>query len=1098
MAIIQKSSFPLNLEVYPVFINDTLDSSRYFKVTQLPDAFTGGKNAFLIQGATELKEDSYIFVEVKDARGNIIYSEPAGGSPSQYYEGVSKPIAVHIYPDTAYGPCTITIVGELKEYQENGIFRPIPNEWTDRINVRWQKKINVYPLLANTTPIRFYKRPAITITEEFLPIYSRASSFIPLTGWLRGDAISPGPLTKYPYQGPITYQIRSIDPATEYLNQDLNTTPPSIATITPFTNALIGQPIAVTNIYDSVGTISNPTTWTARILSLTNPYTAIVEIPYVQLFGQKQLINNIGFAQWDSSYETSSVVASNLSSSYATIKVSNLDTFSGDPYRLKTFVKSRNDTKGFSVLEDIVIESKEFFEETFFNGELRKKTGIFDNQTILDFFWTGSNLDTSVSQSITQIGNLSSAAVRLTPGTEIPNSNGLFKFLYYSGSTDSPLVVSKDTEYQLYFNASFISSSLGNTGVVDVYVTGSAFANTDSTLRYGKKIGSLNGSGFNQTFLNQRINFKPDYDGSGSLSFNVRGGIWELTDLSLQPSKQSSFTPNEISFLTKPNIQIASESFDFRFELFDINYTYVPVTLESTVRFAGGNDILPAFRISTSDNGKFTLSADGTIVTPNYIDINVQKVVYTDPIQFSSSSLQPGSGLRGAYSIIVGEHPTDPQIAVSPDRNVRDEFYDINNGYNYPGLLTVISPENTYRLYWADFSSSLRDNTRGVSEIKYYSWLGASAIPTVGPNTTFQIVADYNVVTTTTTLPPGQPISFASGSTAAEACTASPLVYYMESGCRSSLSLGCRIYTNPAMTTYVFNLWYAYGANSYRTVNGEIVEISNVCTTTTTTTSTTTTTTTAGITSNPKLVLKNDNTVANQSLFISGAWYRETASIGNPTPALIQLSLSDNNGLVNYPIYSLGYHTANPTSPYIGSRNLIQGEYDVIIHTIGPKIDTNYGADDLILYLNNNGTFTTISPSVSTFTTSPTGRKAFYEFNDIPFLPNTGNVTASFSYNIASAPLPPTPTYSFAYLAFRYACSSPTIAIDQVSITFADPFIPTFGKYYVPFGGGNTFAYRVTGNGGTMSGAATGDQYSESTSAPNACVYTGTGGITII
>ena len=170
MAIIQKSSFPLNLEVYPVFINDTLDSSRYFKVTQLPDAFTGGKNAFLIQGATELKEDSYIFVEVKDARGNIIYSEPAGGSPSQYYEGVSKPIAVHIYPDTDYGPCTITIVGELKEYQENGIFRPIPNEWTDRINVRWQKKINVYPLLANTTPIRFYKRPAITITEEFLPI----------------------------------------------------------------------------------------------------------------------------------------------------------------------------------------------------------------------------------------------------------------------------------------------------------------------------------------------------------------------------------------------------------------------------------------------------------------------------------------------------------------------------------------------------------------------------------------------------------------------------------------------------------------------------------------------------------------------------------------------------------------------------------------------------------------------------------------------------------------------------------------------------------------------------------------------------------------
>ena len=111
MAIIQKSSFAQNLETYPVFIKDTAEFSKYFKVSQLPDTFTGGKNAFLVQGTSYLAPDTYLMIEIKDASGLVIYTEAAGGAPSDYYEGLSKPVAVHIYEDTAFGQCTLTILG---------------------------------------------------------------------------------------------------------------------------------------------------------------------------------------------------------------------------------------------------------------------------------------------------------------------------------------------------------------------------------------------------------------------------------------------------------------------------------------------------------------------------------------------------------------------------------------------------------------------------------------------------------------------------------------------------------------------------------------------------------------------------------------------------------------------------------------------------------------------------------------------------------------------------------------------------------------------------------------------------------------------------
>ena len=183
MAVIQKTLFAKNLDRYSVLVNDTDPNSKYFKVTELPDTLTGGKNAFLVAGSKELVPDTKIQIELKDAAGNIIYHEPGegyissslNGTPfvTEYYEGVSKVVSVYIYPDTSYGPCTLTILGELSEYTDvNGIVTPVGLDWENKYNVKWTKTINVNPNLANTTKIRFYQRPTATITEILSPIYS--------------------------------------------------------------------------------------------------------------------------------------------------------------------------------------------------------------------------------------------------------------------------------------------------------------------------------------------------------------------------------------------------------------------------------------------------------------------------------------------------------------------------------------------------------------------------------------------------------------------------------------------------------------------------------------------------------------------------------------------------------------------------------------------------------------------------------------------------------------------------------------------------------------------------------------------------------------
>jgi hypothetical protein len=484
MAITIKTLFPENLENYQTFVTDTNPNSTYFKISELPDVLTGGKNAFLIQGSEYLVPDTLIKIEIKDSKGNIIYHEAGEGIVSssvegvpivtEYYEGVSKVVSVHIYPNkttdingnvedgTAYGPATITILGEVSSYINNGLVTPIPIEWEGQYNVKWQTQINVNPSLANTTKIRFYKRPVANITETLSPIYT------------------------------------------------------------------------------------------------------IVD-------GLK--------------------VQSNIVSSFANIKLSQIDTFAGDVKRIKVFRTSLGDISDADLIQDILVESKELLSTYELSGSVVGNGGLFTSET-LEKLWIADGVTTELTSS------------RIDNGVKLDGS-GYFKY-------SSSLNLSDGNIFELGIDAFYSASTASDLGI---YVSGS---NNGEFL-----VSTLNGITPTKNLKDQTISFSlPLAEPTASLYLSQSRGEWHVGNISLKLSQDSAFSPSEVDFVTSMPTVVGNETYKFNFEFYDVNNNYVPVAVTQSAVFTGGNNNIGGTLIfisasassSAAELAAVSSSISGTIV----------------------------------------------------------------------------------------------------------------------------------------------------------------------------------------------------------------------------------------------------------------------------------------------------------------------------------------------------------------------------------------------------------------------------------------------------------------------------------------------------
>jgi hypothetical protein len=110
----------------------------------------------------------------------------------------------------------------------------------------------------------------------------------------------------------------------------------------------------------------------------------------------------------------------------------------------------------------------------------------------------------------------------------------------------------------------------------------------------------------------------------------------------LRASQETSFSPNEISFVQPIPRTLPKETFEFLFQFYDINNNYIPVVVTETKTFDGGNlnrinkslELVPSSLYFQFDSG----SGNGNPVNPTTIFIDVIKNFLTGSVTFTSRS----------------------------------------------------------------------------------------------------------------------------------------------------------------------------------------------------------------------------------------------------------------------------------------------------------------------------------------------------------------------------------------------------------------------------------------------------------------------------
>tara|TARA_R110001606_G_scaffold384692_1_gene547745 strand:- start:1915 stop:9147 length:7233 start_codon:yes stop_codon:yes gene_type:complete len=609
MAIIKKFSPFQNLTNFQVFENDDLQNSEYFRITELSESLTGGKNGFLIEGSVHLRESTEVKIEILDVEGNPIYFEPGDGVP-EYYEGNSKLISVHVYDDTPIGIGKITVLGELKTYiGDNNATINIPGEWKKTYNVKWERSIQVNKNLSNEAIVRFYKKPNVTIDEIVKPIFTKNIPQITQTGTVVGVPLNP----------PAGTDLSSWRASTQYKLVTDNS---------KWTSSIDENVVSIPslNYYPIV----------SEVLSETE---VVVDTPYTSSNGiVSEFATPENYTSTFEYIEGQTITDSALTGSFAKINFKKLKTFVGDVARVKVFRKSRNAVGDFQFVQESKLESSELLRDITTNSDTELSYGRFDETNLSNYWVTSSNAHPV---------NLNSTVLNSSLKIDYDENVGGVQTLFTSESFS----ITKDVEYTLNFKT-LLSGALDDSNkTIRVYFSGS---------NYEQNFLTASGSAIYRTRQNLSQNILASNTISDAhLKFDIVGSDWYLSNVSLKNAQDTSFSPDEFTLIQDIPRKLAIETFDFKFEFYDINNNYIPVDVSTTKAFTGGNDFPSSDKLMTfeSDRNAFRFSS-GSIGSPPFQQIQFKTATnnLTGSITFASSAFD----VDGTYinpASYTGEYP---------------------------------------------------------------------------------------------------------------------------------------------------------------------------------------------------------------------------------------------------------------------------------------------------------------------------------------------------------------------------------------------------------------------------------------------------------
>jgi len=659
MPIIKKYAETLTapLTNYNTFLVDDNPNSTYFKVTEFADTFTGGKNGFLIEGSPYLKETTEIKIQILDVNGDPIYYEPGNGVP-EYYEGLSKLIAVYVYEDTPIGEAKITILGEAKNYIDaDGITQEIPDEWKSVYNLKWEKTFKVNRLLSNEDKVRFYKRPVVNITEIVKPIFSNVVAQKIQTGSVIGTSQTPvAGQSLLNYTSPTSYLLTTVGN-------------------TFWTASVVGTYLEFPNL-----------SYRPLVAEIINDRQIIVQPPYSDIsLGSAAPVENFtneGFTASFNYTEGVDNLKTALTGSFAKINITDLTTFVGDVARVKIFRKSQSDLADYQFIQEIQLESNELLIDLESQVKNQEFYGIFDKENFKSQHPTGYWVTSSNSLTATFNQDYLFNSVKL--------DGNLSSNYYY---TSKSFNLTENTEYTIGLNYRGNSTTIGQLGQLRVFISGSkdsviggdeqdiVIFKADSSVILQKQIAS--------------VNFKAENFTNAKLYFEVKGTGWHISDISLRAAQETAYSPDEITFIQSVPRSLPIETFDYRFEFYDINNNYVPVLVEESKTFDGGNlqTIRKQLRLIASSAG-FQFDSGSNPVAPTIITIEEEKTLLTGSVNYTSASFDFfGNALSSSqYTQSIYQQPI-PLYSGSGQ---------------YPGVLQGIGTGNVF-MRVQDFTGSRSD-----------------------------------------------------------------------------------------------------------------------------------------------------------------------------------------------------------------------------------------------------------------------------------------------------------------------------------------------------------------------------------------------------
>jgi hypothetical protein len=607
MARTRKFVSALNLYKYDVLIEDRATRSDYFKITQFDGYFYGGRNAFLIAGNTTLKPNSKILVEILNVNGETIYSAPV----TNFVEGSSRLVQVEVYSDTPPGPGKLVILGSTDSYLDG---TPIPKEWEDKYNVRWITDIIISPQVRNKTSIRFLNSPVVSVEEKFYAIPATASFTQTATVPFGDYELIP---TKYNNILQTGYLIKLKNPTTEniFKSEHLNNGRFSTYAVISGSSEFIFGSVPITRIFNETTAFGIPGGFLSSSLKtkILSGFISGAGFDYsttIEPYGPITVFSSINTIRYNKLIESDDTLFSN---SYAKLRISNLNTISGEINKIRVFYKSTTNPGDYVLLADVPAQVEELL-TTDVDGKILN-ISKFDKPNTLQYWYAATMSigqesltdglpdyykDSSIYTNLSLVQSSKKILDAITTVPEISSSITTYKdnVSYFIGNIkESNFQLFPNSEYTLKFDAMASNTSASiqlnqDTYDMEVYlVSSSGLLDTNPRGQLLGKLSYDRQSG-DQLFEQIEFNFVPKIitPSTVGLRFVIYGGFWDVANISLKPAEEEFFSTDEVSLLI-PIQNIEKNILTFKTEFLDLDNNSVEVSAISTPKyFTGSSD----------------------------------------------------------------------------------------------------------------------------------------------------------------------------------------------------------------------------------------------------------------------------------------------------------------------------------------------------------------------------------------------------------------------------------------------------------------------------------------------------------------------------